>query len=142
MKWSMIKKLVASLTVVIVATVLSACNTTKATIDTTVKFFSSTSPDGLFTKDGLVERSQQVKLFVGVSYENLRQEAAGGSGQYVSSLAVLYGVPIEKHRQFGWMLQEKHAELFAEDLSEDNTAHLKTVAAIDRALLADPALTR
>ena len=129
-----------SLTVAGVAIVISACNTTKATIDTTVKFFSSTSPEALLTEDGLVEQSQRVKLFVGVSYENLRQEAASGSGQYVSSLADLYGVPIEKHQEFARMLQEKHAELFTEDLSEDNAAHLKTVAAIDRALLSNPSL--
>jgi len=78
----------------------------------------------------------------GVSYENLRQEAATGGGQYVTSLAVLYGVPVEKHQAFGRLLQEKHGELFTTDLKEDNTAHLKTVAALNRALLADPSLTQ
>lgn len=37
----------------------TACNTTKATIDTTVKFFSSTSPNEMFTEDGLVVESQR-----------------------------------------------------------------------------------
>ena len=137
-----IMRLVMSLTIASVALVLSACNTTKATVDTTINFFSSTSPNSLFTEDGLVERSQKVKLFVGVSYENLRQEAARGSGEYVSSLANLYGVPLEKQERFGRLLQKNHGHLFSKDSSDDSTAHLKTVAALDRALLADPSLLR
>src|SRR3954463_15757615 len=66
---------------------LSACNTTKATIDSTVKFFSSTSPDTMFTADGMVEQKQKINLFAGVAYENLRQESAAGSGEYVTALA-------------------------------------------------------
>jgi len=60
---------------------LAACNTTKATIDTTVNFFSSTTPNDLFTVDGLVKQEQKINLFAGVAYENLRQEAAAGSGR-------------------------------------------------------------
>lgn len=135
-------RFICMVTLASVGIATGACNTTKATIDTTVKFFSSTSPDSLFTADGMVARDQKIKLFAGVSYENLRQEAAAGSGQYVTSLAVLYGVPVEKHHEFGRILQERHAELFTADLKEDNTAHLKMVAALDRALLANPSLTQ
>jgi hypothetical protein len=88
---------------------LSACNTTKATIDTTVKFFSSTSPDSMFTADGMVEQRQKVNLFAGVAYENLRQEAAAGGGQYMTSLATLYQVPAENHRAFGQLLHASTA---------------------------------
>lgn len=87
--------------IMLLALSVTACNTTKATIDTTVKFFSSTSPDSLFTADGMVAREQKIKLFTGVSYENLRQEAATGGGQYVASLAVLYGVPVESTKRLG-----------------------------------------
>ncbi|HTL63233.1 MAG TPA: hypothetical protein VL261_16440, partial [Nitrospira sp.] len=52
---------------------LAACNATKATIDTTVNFFSSTTPNSLFTEDGLVRQEQKINLFAGVAYENLRQ---------------------------------------------------------------------
>lgn len=115
---------------------LSACNTTKATMDSTVKFFSSTSPDSMFTADGMVEQRQKVNLFAGVSYENLRQEAAAGEGQYVTSLATLYQVPREKHRAFGQLLQRKHGELFTASLTEDQSAHLKMVRVLDRELMA------
>ena len=66
--------------VIVVGLSLSACNTTKATMDTTVKFFSSTSPEDLFSADGFVVKDQKINLFAGVAYENLRQESAAGGG--------------------------------------------------------------
>ena len=116
---------------------LSACNTTKATVDTTGRFFSSTSPEDLFSADGLVKQEQKINLFAGVAYENLRQEAAAGGGPYVTSLATLYGMPQTKHAQFAELLQRNHADLFVSDLHQDRTAHLKMVDALNRALLAD-----
>ena len=73
------RSLLMAFGIVAMALSVTACNTTKATSDTTVKFFSSTSPDSLFTADGMVAHDQRIKLFAGVSYENLRQEAAAGS---------------------------------------------------------------
>jgi hypothetical protein len=121
---------------------LAACNTTKATIDTTVNFFSSTTPNSLFTEDGLVRQEQKINLFAGVAYENLRQEAAAGSGQYVTSLAALYGVPAAKQADFGRVLQQRHAELFAADLQQDNRAHLRMVSALNHVLSQEPSLLR
>lgn len=121
---------------------VSACNTTKATADTMLRFFSSTSPEELFSADGTVKQDEKINLFAGVAYENLRQEAAAGGGQYVTSLAVLYGVPETRHGQFAELLQRNHASLFAADLNQDRTAHLKMVDALNRALVADASLTR
>ena len=121
---------------------LSACNTTKATIDTTVAFFSSTSQQDLFSQDGQVRQEQKINLFAGVAYENLRQEAAAGGGQYVTSLAALYGVPAAKHERFAQLLQANHSDLFIADLNQDRTAHLKMVDALNRVLMADASLTR
>ena len=133
-------RILAACGIVVIALSLAACNTTKATIDTTVKFFSSTTPGELFTADGLVEQKQKINLFAGVAYENLRQEAAAGSGQYVTSLAALYGVPTAKHGDFGRILQQRHAELFTADLNEDNRAHLKMVSALNRAMDSEASL--
>jgi hypothetical protein len=119
---------------------LAACNTTKATIDTTVNFFSSTTPNDLFTVDGLVKQEQKINLFAGVAYENLRQEAAAGSGQYVTSLATLYGVPEANYGAFGKVLQQRHAELFATDLVQDNRAHLRMVSVLNRVMNQEPSL--
>ena len=141
MQHNMTYRIVAACGIVVTALTLAACNTTKATIDTTVNFFSSTTPDSLFTEDGLVKHEQRINLFAGVAYENLRQEAAAGSGQYVTSLAVLYGVPTAKHEAFGRLLQQRHAELFTADLNQDNRAHLKMVSALNRVMDSDASLT-
>ncbi|HEX2055981.1 MAG TPA: DUF3015 family protein [Nitrospiraceae bacterium] len=135
-------QLISMAAVIAIGVGLSACNTTKATIDTTVAFFSSTSPQDLFSQDGQVRQEQKINLFAGVAYENLRQEAAAGGGQYVNSLAVLYGVPAADHDQFARLLQANHSELFASDLSKDRTAHLRMVEALNRVLVANGSLAR
>ena len=134
------RRVLTTSTVIVFGLSLAACNTTKATIDTTVNFFSSTTPNSLFTEDGLVRQEQKINLFAGVAYENLRQEAAAGGGQYVTSLAALYGVPAAKQADFGRVLQQHHAELFAADLQEDNRAHLRMVSTLNRALTEEPSL--
>lgn len=141
MQYDMSYRITAACGIFMIALSLAACNTTKATVDTTVKFFSSTTPGELFTTDGLVEQKQKINLFAGVAYENLRQEAAAGGGQYVTSLAVLYGVPATKHEEFGRLMQQRHAELFMTDLNADNRAHLKMVSALNRAMNNDGSLT-
>jgi hypothetical protein len=136
----MVSRVLTTCAVVVMGLNLAACNTTKATIDTTVNFFSSTTPNELFTVDGLVKQEHKINLFAGVAYENLRQEAASGSGQYVTSLATLYGVPEANHGAFGKVLQQRHAELFATDLSQDNRAHLRMVSVLNRVINEEPSL--
>ena len=131
-----IKNLGLGLCVVAAGFTFGACNTTKATVDTTVNFFSSTSPNELFTSDGMVVKEQKINLFAGVAYDNLRQEAAAGGGQYVSALASLYEIPAGKRGEFGLVLQRKHSDLFAAGLDEDRTAHLKMVNVLNRELVA------
>ena len=86
------------------------------------------------------KQEHKINLFAGVAYENLRQEAAAGSGQYVASLATLYGVPEANHGAFGKVLQQRHAELFATDLREDNRAHLRMVSVLNQVLTQEPSL--
>ena len=136
----MVRRLLTACGVIMIGLNLAACNTTKATVDTTVAFFSSTTPGDMFTQDGLVTQEQKINLFAGVAYENLRQEAAAGSGQYVTSLAALYGVPAAKHAAFGKVLQQRHAELFATDLRQDNRAHLRMVSALNQVLTQESSL--
>lgn len=135
-----VRRVLIACGVVVIGLNLAACNTTKATIDTTVNFFSSTTPNGLFTEDGLVKQEQKINMFAGVAYENLRQEAAAGSGQYVTSLAALYGVPGAKQADFGRVLQQRHAELFAADLREDDRGHLRMVNLLNQVLTQEPSL--
>lgn len=130
------QKLGLALCVLAAGFTVGGCNTTKATVDTTVNFFSSTSPNELFTSDGMVLKEQKINLFAGVAYENLRQEAAAGGGQYVSALASLYDIPSGKQGEFGLVLQRKHADLFAAGLEDDHSAHLKMVSVLNRELVA------
>lgn len=130
-----IQRLGVTLWVLAAGMTVGACNTTKATVDTTVNFFSSTSPNQLFTSDGMVRKEQKINLFAGVSYENLRQEAAAGGGQYVSALASLYEIPAAKHGEFELVLQRNYADLFAVGLEDDSRAHLKMVSILTRELV-------
>ena len=54
---------------VIVGLTMGGCNTTKATVDTTVNFFSSTSPNELFSSDGMVVKEQKINLFAGQIFQ-------------------------------------------------------------------------
>ena len=49
---------------------LSACNTTKATVDTFAKFTSSTSPGDWINADGVIQNHQKARLFAAVAFEN------------------------------------------------------------------------
>ena len=112
--------------------VTGACGITKGSTDTTLNFTSSTSPNDLFSADGMVLKEQKINLFTSVTYENLKQEAAAGGGQYVSALASLYGISPDKQTEFGQVLQWNHADLFSANSEEDRTLHL--VSTLNREL--------
>jgi Protein of unknown function (DUF3015) len=95
---------------------LSACNTTKATVDTFAKFTSSTSPGDWINADGVIQDSQKARLFTAVTFENLEQDIARGNGEYVTSLAVLLKVPAGKQDEFRMQSQSNYSHLFASDL--------------------------
>ena len=96
--------------------VLSACNTTKATVDTFAKFTSSTSPGEMFDADGYVKQSQKARLFTAVAFENLEQDIARGNGEYLTSLAVLLKIPSGKQDEFRIRSQSNYSLLFAPDI--------------------------
>lgn len=93
--------------------VISACNTTKATVDTFAKFTSSTSPGEWVNADGVVLESQKARLFAAVAFENLEQDIARGHGEYLTSLAVLLKVPEGEQGKFGALSQSQYSLLFA-----------------------------
>jgi len=88
--------------VVLASTVLvvSACNTTKATVDTFAKFTSSTIPGEWIDADGVITDSQKARLFTAIAYENLEQDIARGNGEYLTSLAVLIKIPPVEQDKF------------------------------------------
>jgi hypothetical protein len=120
----------------------AACNTTKATTDTTSNFFSSTSPSDLFTQDGLISEKEKLNLFVGVGFENLSQNIASGNGEYLTSLEHLLRFSPGHHVKFAEFAQGHFEALFTSDFSSDRQAHLTTVANLERVLRTEGRLTQ
>lgn len=95
--------------------VFSACNTTKATVDTFAKFTSSTSPGEWINADGVIQNDQKARLFAAVAFENLEQDIARGNGEYLASLGVLLNVPAGQQDEFRARSQNNYPLLFASD---------------------------
>jgi hypothetical protein len=110
-----LKGLVGALVLASVGLGISACNTSKATVDTFAKFTSSTSPGEMFDADGYVKQSQKARLFAAVVFENLEQDIARGNGEYLTSLAVFLKVPAGEQDEFRTLSQSKYPLLFASD---------------------------
>jgi hypothetical protein len=111
-----LKGLVGALVLASVGLVVSACNTSKATLDTFAKFTSSTSPGDWINADGVIQDSQKAHLFTAVAFENLEQDIARGNGEYLTSLAVLLKIPSGKQDEFMARSQSNYSLLFARDL--------------------------
>jgi len=110
-----LKGLVGALVLASVGLVSSACNTSKATVDTFAKFTSSTSPGEWINADGVVEESQKARLFTAVAFENLEQDISRGNGEYLTSLAVLLNIPAGEQDEFKTRSQSTYPLLFAPD---------------------------
>jgi hypothetical protein len=110
-----LKGLVGALVLASAGLVTSACNTSKATVDTFAKFTSSTSPGEFISADGTVLDSQKARMFTAVVFENLEQDIARGNGEYLTSLAVLLKVPAGEQDEFRTLSQSVYPLLFASD---------------------------
>lgn len=110
-----LKGLMGALVLASVGLVVSACNTSKATVDTFAKFTSSTSPGSWIDADGVIQESQKARLFAAVAFENLEQDIARGNGEYVRSLAVLMKIPAGEQDEFRSLAQGQYSRLFASD---------------------------
>src|SRR5437868_11253078 len=93
--------------------VLSACNTTKATIDTFAKFTSSTSPGEWIDADGVIQKDKKARLFAAVAFENVEQDIARGNGEYLTSLGALLDIPAGEEKEFKSRAQSNYPLLFA-----------------------------
>ena len=84
-------------------------------LEPTKKFLSSTTP-GAVAIDRFTRAREKTELFVGYSYEHLRAESARGSGEHVASLAVLAGIPADRHAQFQVKMRDTYSTMFDESL--------------------------
>jgi hypothetical protein len=110
-----LKSFAGALVLASVGLVVSACNTSKATVDTFAKFTSSTSPASWINADGVIQESQKARLFAAVAFENLEQDIARGNGEYLTSLAVLMKIPPGEQNEFRTISQRQYSHLFASD---------------------------
>ncbi len=110
-----LKGLVGALVLASLGLVISACNTSKATVDTFAKFTSSTSPGEWINADGVIQESKKARLFAAVSFENLEQDIARGNGEYLTSLGVLLKIPAGEQDEFRTRSQSNYPLLFAPD---------------------------
>src|SRR2546421_8164690 len=110
-----LKGIVGVLVLASAGLVLSACNTSKATLDTFAKFTSSTSPGEWIDADGVIQERQKARLFTAVVYENLEQDIARGNGEYLTSLSVLLKIPAHEQERFKMRAQSSYPLLFASD---------------------------
>ncbi|MBX3331663.1 MAG: DUF3015 family protein [Nitrospira sp.] len=85
-------------------------------LEPTKKFLSSTTP-GAVAIDRFTRAREKTELFVGYSYAHLRAESARGSGEHVASLAVLAGIPADRHAQFQENMPDTYSTVFNESLS-------------------------
>lgn len=112
----------------------TACNTIKATLDTTAKFTSSTSPENLFTSDGLVQEDQKVNLYTAATFENLQQDMARGGGEYLTSLGTLMQVPADRQQEWDASVQSHYADL----LPSSGTQAPEMMSRLTRTVSTDP----
>ena len=110
-----VKGLIGALVLASIGFLVSACNTSKATVDTFAKFTSSTSPGDWMNADGVIQESQKARLFASVAFENLEQDIARGNGEYLKSLAVLMKIPAGEQDEFRSLSQRQYSRLFASD---------------------------
>ena len=128
MRRFVLHKIVSGVIIISLGMLMSACNTTKATVDTIVKFTQSTTPDALFTVDGLVKEDQKINLYTAVVHDNLQQDIAQGGGEYLTSLGVLMKVPQDQQGRFSLVSQKAYPVLFA----SNQPASTNTLAALTR----------
>ena len=110
-----LKALVVLMVLASTGLVLSACNTSKTTVDTFAKFTSSTSPGEWINADGVVKNDHKARLFAAVAFENLEQDIARGNGEYLTSLGVMLNVPAWQQDEFRARSQRTYPLLFAPD---------------------------
>ncbi|MCA9471678.1 MAG: DUF3015 domain-containing protein [Nitrospirales bacterium] len=85
---------------------------TESVADATSNFLSSTTPGAWFTVDGLLHPDQRLNAFMATNHENLRQDIAKGSGEYLTSLGTLLMVSNEQMPKFQHHAQQRQEQVF------------------------------
>jgi hypothetical protein len=91
-------------------------DTIVAPFETTSDFTSSTSPgDSALT--GPAKAHQRLERFAAYAYEDVSDDIAKGNGEYLTSLAVLAGIPTDSQAAFRAEMQSRYAVIYDPALS-------------------------
>jgi len=80
---------------------------TSCTVTETVKDFLSSTTPGDWYQDGLIKEEYKALVFTELNFENLKQDMAAGSGEYLASLSELLGVPEGLQEEFFSIAQNR-----------------------------------
>jgi hypothetical protein len=98
-----------------IALSLSACTlkaTFKQTTDSTSNITGTTSGRTWFTEDGLLRPEHKAVAFATFNADNLEQDIARGSGEYVGSLGTLLGASADSLPRFMAQAQGHYSTLY------------------------------
>ena len=94
------------------ATTAVSNGTTQATGELTQpskEFTSSTTPGSVFKNE------QQLRAFISHNFNNLQHDIAQGRGEYLTSMAILADIPLDRHRQLFAELQDRYPLLYSRE---------------------------
>ena len=84
---------------------------TSCTVTNTVKDLLSSTTPGDWYQDGVIKEEYKALVFTAVNFENLTQDMAAGSGEYLASLRALLGVPEGLQQAFFSIAQNRVQDL-------------------------------
>ena len=101
---------------------------TKDLLNPLTEFTSSSTP-GASAGDHLIRARQKTEVFASYSYENLRADIAGGSGEYLVSLATLAGIPPARQTEFQDQMRSAYSTMFNDTVPfRDSTVRVVNAA--------------
>lgn len=100
-----------------------SCGPTTDTIQAPFDFTSSTSP-GDSAPTGPAKARQQLERYVAYAYDSVGGDIAKGQGEYLTSLAVLAGIPTDSQAAFRAEMQNRYAAIYNPVLSRKEAVTL------------------
>jgi hypothetical protein len=105
----------ARLALVFLTLALSSGCSIKATLDQTFDTTSNvsgttSSVHSWVSEDGLVRPEYKALALIAASRDNMEQNIAAGSGEYLTAVGTLLGIPEPHHADFGAAVQRRYAQ--------------------------------
>ena len=113
------------LSLAVLGLLLTTGCTTKATLeqitDTTSNVTGTTSGAAWWNEDGQLKPDFKAAAFAAINHANLEQDIAEGRGEYLTSMAVLLGVPEDRQSMFFSTAQTGYARMSGGQMRELET---------------------